>query len=38
VRCLRFGDGFKVAGRDAGLKAELQELLGPAMAVARAAA
>jgi DNA polymerase-3 subunit alpha len=38
VRCLRFGDGFKVAGRDAGLQSELRNLLGPAMAVARAAA
>ena len=38
VRCLRFGDGFKVAGRDAGLQSELRNLLGSAMAVARAAA
>jgi DNA polymerase III subunit alpha len=38
VRCLRFGDGFKVAGRDAGLKAELQDLLGPALAREPAAA
>jgi DNA polymerase-3 subunit alpha len=38
VRCLRFGDGFKVAGRDAGLQSELRNLLGPALAPARAAA
>jgi DNA polymerase-3 subunit alpha len=38
VRLLRFGDSFKIAGRDAGLKAELQDLLGPALARARAAA
>jgi DNA polymerase-3 subunit alpha len=38
VRCLRFGDGFKVAGRDAGLQSELRTLLGPALAPARAAA
>ena len=24
LRCLRFGDGYKVAGRDAGLRAELR--------------
>jgi DNA polymerase III subunit alpha len=38
LRCLRFGDGYKVAGRDAGLKSELRDLLGPALAGARAAA
>jgi DNA polymerase-3 subunit alpha len=38
VRCLRFGDGYKIASRDAGLKAELRDLLGPALAPARAAA
>ncbi len=38
VRCLRFGDGFKIAGRDAGLQSELRNLLGPALAPARAAA
>jgi DNA polymerase-3 subunit alpha len=38
VRCLRFGDGYKVASRDAGLKAELRDLLGPAPAPAHAAA
>ena len=38
VRCLRFGDGFKIAGRDAGLQSELRNLLGPALATARAAA
>jgi DNA polymerase-3 subunit alpha len=32
VRCLRFGDGFKVAGRNAALSAELDRLLGPALA------
>jgi DNA polymerase-3 subunit alpha len=30
VRTLRFGDSFKVSSRDAGLKAELRDLLGPA--------
>ncbi len=38
VRCLRFGDGYKIASRDAGLKAELRDLLGPAPAPAHAAA
>jgi len=38
LRCLRFGDGFKVAGRDAGLQSELRTLLGPALEPARAAA
>jgi DNA polymerase-3 subunit alpha len=38
IRCLRFGDGYKIASRDAGLKAELRDLLGPALAPARAAA
>jgi len=38
LRCLRFGDGYKIAGRDAGLKSELRDLLGPALAGARAAA
>jgi DNA polymerase-3 subunit alpha len=38
VRCLRFGDGYKISSRDAGLKAELRDLLGPALAPARAAA
>jgi DNA polymerase III subunit alpha len=37
VRCLRFGDGFKVSSRDAGLKAELRDLLGPAPVPAHAA-
>ena len=32
VRCLRFGDGYKIAGRNAGLKAELDRLLGRARA------
>jgi DNA polymerase-3 subunit alpha len=38
LRCLRFGSGFKVAGRDAGLQSELRNLLGPALEPARAAA
>jgi DNA polymerase-3 subunit alpha len=38
LRRLRFGDGFKVAGRNAALQSELQKLLGPALAPARAAA
>ena len=38
VRCLRFGDGYKIASRDAGLKAELRDLLGPAPVPAHAAA
>jgi DNA polymerase III subunit alpha len=38
VRCLRFGDGYKIAGRNGALSAELDRLLGPAPAPARAAA
>ena len=38
VRCLRFGDGYKVAGRNGALSAELDKLLGPALEVASAAA
>jgi DNA polymerase-3 subunit alpha len=38
VRYLRFGDGYKVAGRNAALKAELDRVLGPALAVAEPAA
>jgi DNA polymerase III subunit alpha len=38
VRCLRFGDGYKIASRDAGLKAELRDLLGPAPVPAHAVA
>ena len=38
LRCLRFGDGYKVAGRDAGLRAELRDLLGPAIDATPAAA
>jgi DNA polymerase-3 subunit alpha len=38
LRCLRFGDGFKIAGRDAGLRAELRDLLGPAIDATPAAA
>jgi DNA polymerase III subunit alpha len=38
LRCLRFGDGYKIAGRDAGLRAELRDLLGPAVEAATAAA
>jgi DNA polymerase-3 subunit alpha len=38
LRCLRFGDGYKVAGRDAGLRAELRDLLGPALDATPAAA
>jgi hypothetical protein len=38
VRCLRFGDGYKIASRDAGLTAELRKLLGPAPVPAHAAA
>ena len=38
LRCLRFGDGYKIAGRDAGLRAELRDLLGPALDAAPAAA
>jgi len=32
VRCLRFGSGFKVAARNRGFNAELQRLLGHALA------
>ena len=35
VRCLRFGDGYKIAGRDAGLQSELRSLLGSALAPPR---
>jgi DNA polymerase-3 subunit alpha len=38
LRCLRFGDGYKVAGRNGALTAELDRLLGPALAPAHAAA
>jgi DNA polymerase-3 subunit alpha len=38
LRCLRFGDGYKIAGRDAGLRAELRDLLGPALDATPAAA
>jgi DNA polymerase III subunit alpha len=38
VRRLRFGDGYKIAGRNGALSAELDRLLGPAPAAARAAA
>jgi DNA polymerase-3 subunit alpha len=38
VRCLRFGDGFKIAGRNAALKAELDRVLGPSLAVGEPAA
>jgi DNA polymerase-3 subunit alpha len=38
VRCLRFGDGYKVAGRNGALTAELDKLLGPAPAPVHAAA
>jgi DNA polymerase-3 subunit alpha len=38
IRCLRFGDGYKVAGRNGALSAELDKLLGPALEVASAAA
>jgi DNA polymerase-3 subunit alpha len=34
LRRLKFGAGFKVKARDAGFKAELEALLGPATAVA----
>jgi DNA polymerase III subunit alpha len=34
VRRLRFGEGYRVAARNAALKAELDRLLGPAPAVA----
>jgi DNA polymerase III subunit alpha len=38
LRCLRFGDGYKIAGRDAGLRAELRDLLGPSLDATPAAA
>ncbi len=38
VRCLRFGDGYKVASRNGALTAELDKLLGPALEAAPAAA
>jgi DNA polymerase III subunit alpha len=38
LRCLRFGDGYKIAGRDAGLRAELKDVLGPALDATPAAA
>jgi DNA polymerase III subunit alpha len=38
VRCLRFGESYKVAGRNGALIAELDKLLGPALAPAVAAA
>ena len=37
LRCLRFGDGYKVAGRNGALTAELDRLLGPALAAHAAA-
>ncbi len=37
VRRLRFGDTYRVAGRNAALQSELQRLLGPALAVPVAA-
>ena len=38
VRCLRFGDGYKIAGRDAGLRAELATCWARRSAPRRAAA
>jgi DNA polymerase III subunit alpha len=38
VRRLRFGDGYKIAGRNGALAAELDRLLGPAPAPVHAAA
>jgi len=38
VRRLRFGDGYKIAGRNGALAAELDRLLGPAPAPIHAAA
>ena len=38
VRRLRFGDGYKIAGRNGALSAELDRLLGPAPGAAPAAA
>ena len=35
LRCLRFGDGYKIAARDAGLRAELRDLLGPGRSAPR---
>ena len=34
LRCLRFGDGYKIASRNKALKAELDRVLGPALAPA----
>jgi DNA polymerase-3 subunit alpha len=31
LRCLRFGEGYRVASRDAGFRTELRSLLGPAL-------
>ena len=38
VRYLRFGDNYKIAGRNGALTAELDRLLGPAPAPVHAAA
>ena len=38
VRYLRFGDNYKIAGRNGALTAELDRLLGPAPAPVTAAA
>jgi DNA polymerase-3 subunit alpha len=38
LRRLRFGEGYKVAGRNAALTTELDRVLGPALAVAEPAA
>jgi DNA polymerase-3 subunit alpha len=38
LRCLQFGAGYKIAGRNAALSAELDRVLGPALAVAETAA
>ena len=38
LRRLKFGDGYRVQARDAGLRAELDALLGPAPLAASAAA
>jgi hypothetical protein len=38
VRYLRFGENYRIAGRNGALTAELDRLLGPAPAPAHAAA
>jgi DNA polymerase-3 subunit alpha len=38
LRRLQFGDGYKVAGRNAALRAELERVLGPTIVVAQAEA